>query len=232
MLSAAIRAQNLEILRRGQAVPGHHPKSIRMDLLDPAIDSGDVEFLATIRARIKDNKKWGTTGWFLLYNDIQMRAERQFRANVFRVRDYSRSDTGRYASLTLDVYYSSDSVSRLNASKKQRNMLYVWPEPVSYDPKKEYAFKLNGAEVKLRYLQYFKLPLRDGDKVVLSKGNMDYVVRGKAGGQPVYLVFYGCCGVTPTFTTGSFNKEDQGFAELLLHTLFREAVMPGGQAGK
>ena len=221
-----VRAQKVEELRRGMPLTGRHTIAPDLLLLDPSIDSGQVQFLATLKATLKNDKRWGTDALSAMYEKLMARATWRLKANVYRLSDFVLSDTGAVVSLTLDVYYASESVLRKNALKWERNVLYVWPEPARFDPGVENTVGFNGLKVSLHNRQYIKYLMAEGEKVVLSKGNTDYAIKGAADQQPMFISFHGCCVVIPTFGTGYFIRDKLGYGQLLLLTYFSEAVTP------
>ncbi len=223
----AVRAQKVEELRRGMPLTGRHYIAPDLFLLDPSIDTGQVQFLATLKATLKNDKRWGTDALSAMYEKLMARATWRLKANVYRLSGFVLNDTAAVLSLTLDVYYASDSVLQRNALNWERSVLYVWPEPGRVQSRVENTVVFNGSKVTLHNRQYIRYTRAEGVKVVVCKGNTDYAIKGAAGQQPMFMAFHGCCAVrTSTFGTGYFIRDKPGYGQLLLLTYFTEAVTP------
>jgi hypothetical protein len=216
-------SQKVEILRKADILYKNHNQITGFHFLDPSIDTEKIRFVATIRRKARNT---GVITDFegMCFSIIQYYSEK-LGANSFKIKNYSYSDSSKYVSLTLDTYFSSDSMLLYNNTKKPTNVLYIFPE-YQYS-KNDNTFKFNRQKIKLSEREYFKYCINNTEKICISRGGWveryKKFIEREPDQHSIYLR-YSDGTRFPFYSIGKFSNIEEDFGELLINTLFKTPI--------
>jgi hypothetical protein len=188
--------------------------------LDPSIDTGQIKFVSTITQKYR-NYHHGLFDLRITYDKINSKAIKM-GANSFKLNKYVYYDSAKYFTLALDTYISSDSILSANEEKREANTLYVFPDANNYSSKGKFSFTFNRVHVNLLFGEYFMYNIKNGESVLLAKGDAQKKISWKPDQRPIFLSFTGLS-ILP-FQKGNFAYEASDFGEVLMSTLFKKPV--------
>jgi hypothetical protein len=150
-------------------------------------------------------------------------------ANSFRFLEFKKID-GK-GELTLQAYFTSDSILGVNFQNIAKNRIYVFGDDNLLEGKTQ-GYKINDEKHKIGSGHYAVFDVKIGQEVRISKGGftgMTYYVKGEEGKTSKFYGFSGFgivgggaeissygTGVGVNFTTGKIHHVEQNLALLLL----------------
>jgi len=221
-------AQRVEVLRKSDIVYKKYNPFKGFYMLDSSIDNKGIKYVATIRAKLKKN--WFNTNLIACFEFMYYNCKNKaggLGANSFKLNCFSESDTSKYISLTIDAFFSPDSIIKLNRLKKETNVLYVFPE-IEPSPNKTVSFKFDTHDdIKLHCRECFKYNVKIGEIACVSKGGFageEKCIEGVANRPATYLAFTGFTYGDGNFRTGLVEYKDQDEGELIVKAYFKKLI--------
>jgi hypothetical protein len=204
-------SQNVRIIRKGDF--REFPQSTVFTFLEPIVNTGQIEFVATIEARSKE--KSGTIE--KLYNAIRKRAI-AMGATCYKLNSFSRPDSLKETILVLDCYYAGETVMKFNASNQSLNSIFIIGNENPAD--RPMSFQVNGDPQEVKAGYYFKYVMKEGEEVKINKGGFtgsSVVVKWKPEQQPMFFTLSGFglnsinpsasgAGASVMFNTGKIHR--------------------------
>lgn len=197
------------------------------EYINPTTDTLNYEFIATLKT--KGRKSTADIG--RLYINLSEKA-RIIGANSFKLNSFERNVSQREIELTIDIYFASDSVKRLNRANHAVNVIYLFGDS-NFDTYKTYSFTINDQEKLIHSGQYLEVKLNEGEHVKIRKGGIagsTVTINWENGKSAVYLSLsnFGFGGVAPppgnsgyvvSFYTGKISYLDENIGQLLVNVL-------------
>jgi hypothetical protein len=183
--SGAALSQDIRIINQGDG--RELPVSTIFTFLEPIVNMGQVEFVATIEARIES--KSGALE--KLYSAIRKRAV-GMGATCYKFNAFSRPDSIRETILVLDCYYAGETIMKFNAENQSLNTIFIFGNEAPGD--KSITFHLNGEPKIISGGSYFKYELKDGEEVKINKGGFTgatVFIKWKTNQQPLFYTLSG-----------------------------------------
>jgi hypothetical protein len=224
LFSIKSEAQRVEVLRKSDMIYKKYNTSRGFYFLDSSIDNKDIKYVASIRAKLKKNiLNNNTIGCFeSVYYFIKNKAG-DLGANSFKLDSFYESDTSKYMTLTIDAFFSPDSIIKFNKQLKEKNTLYAFPRVNIRNDST--TFNFDKQQIKLYYKQYFKYNLKVGEIARVNKGGIageQRSIEGVANRPAVYLEF---TGLNPfNITTGNIEEKDPDEGEFLMKVCFKKQI--------
>ena len=194
-------SQNVRIISKGDS--REFPQSTVFTFLEPIVNTGQIEFVATIEARSKE--KSGTIE--KLYTAIRKRAI-AMGATCYKLNSFSRPDSLKETILVLDCYYAGETVMKFNASNQSLNSIFIIGNENPED--RPISFQLNGDPQEVKAGYYFKYVMKEGEEVKINKGGFtgsSVVVKWKPEQQPMFFTLsgFGVNSINPSATGAGAN---------------------------
>jgi hypothetical protein len=133
--------------------------------IEPATDTTNLEFVATIKATGKANGSVQDA-----YFTIREQATKT-GANCFRLSSYTRNDSLHTVTLVLDTYFGNDSVLNANFGRHEESAVFVIGDDNPAEGK-TYTFKVNGNKKTINSGTYFKQIIKEGETIKINKGGI------------------------------------------------------------
>ncbi len=193
--------------------------------IEPQTDSARFAFVATLEVTREEPDADLQT----LYEKLKKKAQK-LGANCFRLR--SHEILSYKTTLTLDVFYGTDSVLEANGENHEKNVVYLFGSSNRKD--NSCTFKLNDEKKELKGGSFYRIPLQVGKQITLSKGGFtgaSVTLTGKEKQPALFLSLTGF-GVGPgpfvpgmsmiAFNTGRIEAMERSFGRLLVTVLAGE----------
>lgn len=154
-------AQTIEVLTKSGIKPDSASKYF--NFLEPATDTSDIKFIATIKAT-GDKKHSGIDELF-----FKIREEALKRGGLFfKLNSYSKTDSTRPAALTLDIYSGTDSAEYRNFDNHEKNVIFIFG--MATKEGKSSSFKISGEKKEIQSGTYYKHSMKENEEVKINKG--------------------------------------------------------------
>jgi len=139
-----------------------HPVQ-KFAFVEPALDTNALVFVATFRARDKIKK----ANIESLYFAIREKAK-EIGTNCYRIRSYTLNVEKNEAVLMLDGYFATDSLLKINTDSHEKNVVFIFGN--EKDDGNSETLKVNGITHEIKSGTFFKVIIKEGETVKLSKG--------------------------------------------------------------
>lgn len=222
-----VYSQNVEIVYQSNLK--NLPEGKMYAFLEPGTDTSKVQFVATIRAKDKNRK----SNIESLYFEIRKQAN-ELGANCYRIKSFKRGGEKDETILVLDCYFASDSLLKINTANHEKNVVFIFgSEREDDDP---VSFKLNGETIDIKAGTYYKIVLKEGVEVKVSKGGFSGAamwLNWEKDKQPSFYALSGFGlngagfqppgGIGVSFNTGRINR----IGNISLGLLFTQLLKQG-----
>jgi hypothetical protein len=154
-------SQKIEVIQKSDLKNFSEGK--KFAFIEPATDTNNLEFVATILARDKNRKSLIEDMYFA----IRERGNKM-GANCYKIRTFNRDTLDSQAVLILDSYLASDSVLAQNTANHEKNVVFIFGN--ERDDDNSIAFNLNGEKKEIKAGTYYKITLNEKEEVKVNKG--------------------------------------------------------------
>lgn len=185
LFSCSAKSQEVEILSKGEIRA--LPESKIFAFLEPIVNTGQIELVATIQAKYKGKDSVMEK----LYFAIRKRAT-AMGATCYKVRSFTQSATGKETVLVLDCYYAGETVMKFNTDNHELNTIFIFGKESPEG--KSVTFRLNGESHEIEGGTYFKYVMKEGEEVKISKGGFTgsaLTINWKPEQQPLFYTLSG-----------------------------------------
>ena len=131
--------------------------------VEPATDTNFLQFVATIRAKDKNKKSVIEN----LYFGIRKQAN-SLGATCFKLKSFTRSDSGNEVILILDCYFAYEATLTTNTDNHEKNSVFIFGGEREDD--KTISATVNGDTKEIKPGTYFKYILKEREELKFSKG--------------------------------------------------------------
>lgn len=157
----AIQAQSVEVINKSQTWQAE--KSSSFDFLKSSTDTSTLEYVATLSISGADKHAKIEA---LFY--AGQKEAKKLGANAFIFKTHTEGIKPRKASLTLDLYFASDSILEYNLSNRDENTIYLFTgEKISDE---NHTIKVNDVKTLLKAGTYIKHQLKEGEQFKINIG--------------------------------------------------------------
>jgi len=162
-LSCSMFAQTVEIVKRGKSTT--HERVTNFEYLEPNTIPKYATFVATLKAT-ENGKDASIPNLFfaLKYKTYQL------QANSFKVIAFVKEKTSNKLELTIDVYYSNDSLLLVNRNNHIKNTVFIFGDDKGDD--ETYSFSINEVEHEIKSGFYYKYVIAKGSQAEISQGKL------------------------------------------------------------
>lgn len=218
-------AQSVEIVSRSNIKLKPYAKDKPSVFIHPKTDTSQLQFLATYKATGNDSLT--IPGDLFLQIKTQARKE---SANCFKLRSFTY-DSIKRPCISIDAYYGSDAVIKINSSNYETNVIYIFsPQKTGSDT---FALKINNETKTFNTATYLKFVLKDGEELKMSKGGFTGAkarLKYQKDKPPLYLMVFGGTslggGPLPppgtigiSFNTGQIREMTDDYGQFLVQIL-------------
>ena len=225
LISLKSFSQAVEIIN--QADIKNLPESIKFAFLEAATDTSEIKYVATILARDKNKK----SNIEFLYSEIRKQANK-LGANCYKLKSFTRGGKRNEAILVLDSYFASDSLLKINTRNHEKNVVFLFGK--EREDEKTITFDLNGEEKEIKAGTFYKIFLKEGENIKVSKGGFAGSVMlliGERDSQPCFYALsgFGLADMSQqssnsiSFNTGGISRIGNISLGLLLTQLLKQA---------
>ena len=213
-------SQDVEIIRAGNIKLPKVKWKENFPLIEKSIDTTSLTFIATYKVSGKINKLNIIDHFYLIHEKAK-----KIGANAYTL-DYYYSDTANNIATTImSTYFVSNAVLIQNDKLKPKNIIYIFGDDKIFLKNKTTSFEVNGVVKEIKNTtEYFKYQLKNGEKVILSKGDAIgpiMTIDGEKDRSALYFRVSGFnAGVQPvpmgvTFNSGQIHPTDKNLSEFL-----------------
>ena len=217
-------SQNVEVLQKSELK--NLPEGKKYAFIEPTTDTSKIEFVATLFAKDKNRKSNIET----LYFAIREQANK-LGANCYKVKLFKRDTLKSETVLILDSYVASESLLNENTTNHEKNVVLIFGGEREDD--KSISFSVNGERKEIKSGTYFKINLKEGEEVKVSKGGFmgaSLWLHRENDKQPAFysLSSFGLADFnqqpsnTISFNTGRINRISNISLGLLLKQLLKQ----------
>lgn len=224
-LGHSMFAQTVEIVKRGKSTT--HERVTNFEYLEPNTIPKNASFVATLKATGSGKEASIPNLFFALkYKTYQL------QANSFKVIAFAKEKTSNKLELTIDVYYSNDSLLLVNRNKHIKNTVFIFGDDKGDD--ETYSFSINEVEHEIKSGFYYKYVIPKGSSAEIGQGKVlttNMNVRWKENSRSQFLSL-SKFGLAPTeesheylsrfFNTDTLNLIGQDLGYLLASLLKRQ----------
>ena len=216
-------SQTIETIKKSEKLFTKKGKDFAF--LESPIDTATLEFVATIKATGRNKKEYISSLYFAI-----MEKAKTMGANSFRMHSFLFNDSSKIYSLSLDTYFSTDSLLQQNFELHEKNMVFIFGDE-KIDGKETQSFKVNGLMKNIKSGTYYREELREGNELKITKGRitgMTVWLNWKPKRQSAFytLTGFGLGGSTVpagvigmSFNTGRLTNIDGNLGTLLTQIL-------------
>jgi anthranilate/para-aminobenzoate synthase component I len=218
-------AQVVEVVKKGKSTP--HERVTNFEYLEPNTIPKDASLVATLKATESGKDATIPNLFFALkYKTYQL------QGNSFKVIAFAKEKTSNKLELTIDVYYSNDSLLLVNRNNHIKNTVFIFGDDKGDD--ETYSFSINEVEHEIKSGFYYKYVLAKGSQAEITQGKLvtnTMYVKWKENKVSQFLSL-SKFGLAPTkeshdylsrfFNMGALNPIDNDLGYLLASLLKRE----------
>jgi hypothetical protein len=189
--------QKVEVLSRTRFAS--HKISASFEYIEAKTPAPLIKPIATIKASGTKNNSSIPNLFFQLQNKAIV-----LGANSFKINSYKRDRRTNEAQMTLDIFFTSDSLLTVNANNHPKNEVFIFGDGEETGDTK--SFNLDQTEIEILPGSYYQFHLRKGDIKELNAGGIlgqSITMRGKEKMHSKYLTVTGY-GLPPDFEESSY----------------------------
>lgn len=164
-------SQRVEVLNKADVK--NLPEGKKFAFIEPETDTSQIQYVATFLAKDKNRKSVIE----ILYFAIREQANK-LGANCYKIKTFARDTLKHESVLILDSYFASENLLSINRTNYEKNVVFIFGAEREDD--KTMSFKLNGESKEIKAGTYYKITLKEGEEVKVSKG-------GAVGGEAMWL---------------------------------------------
>jgi hypothetical protein len=161
--SLTVFSQKVEILNKADVK--NLAESKKFAFVEPATDTGQIQYVATFLAKDKNRKSVIET----LYFAIREQATK-VGANCYKIKSFARDTLKHESVLILDSYFATESLLNANRENYEKNVVFIFG--AERDGEKTMSFNLNGETKEIKSGTYYKISLKEGEEIKVSKGGV------------------------------------------------------------
>jgi hypothetical protein len=187
--------------------------------LDTAINKTKIKFIKTFKYSNKDNAISS------LYTYIRFYALSQ-GANSYSFISFFKDDRTKESTLTLDTYYSCDSIISKCNETQEKNTVYFLSDNLNGN--KSYTFSINNKKKKIKDGNFLKYKISEGETMKFSRNGMSISLSWQQNSPAQFYTFkkgkiangpqsYGS--VSLYIDSGGFLKIEKNLGFLLIKIL-------------
>lgn len=208
-----------------------HPVAEQLFIyMEPTVDTTSIQYIRTFQADGKSRDDISN-----LFQLIRKSAT-SAGANCFKLRSFIRDEKTGAMSLRLAAFRAEQIHLHLILNHQPRNTVFIFSDLLFNSGNQ--VIKINGKKITLNSASYYKLTLKEGEEIAISKGGalgarthitgkgdsmpVCYSVSGFSISQaayPSYYVMFGLMGALAEFSTGSVIPVEPDFGMLLKEIL-------------
>lgn len=162
-ISQSLLAQVVEVVKKGKSTP--HERVTNFEYLEPNTIPKHAFFVATLKATESGKDATIPNLFFALkYKTYQL------QGNSFKVIAFAKEKTSNKLELTIDVYYSNDSLLLVNRNNHIKNAVFIFGDDKGDD--ETYSFSINEIEHEIKSGFYYKYVIPKGSSAEIGQGKV------------------------------------------------------------
>lgn|GEM_PF-1462531 len=156
-------AQVVEVVKKGKSTP--HERVTNFEYLEPNTIPKHASLVATLKAT-ESGKDANIPNLFfaLKYKTYQL------QGNSFKVIAFAKEKTSNKLELTIDVYYSNDSLLLVNRNNHVKNTVFIFGDDKGDN--ETYSFSINEVQHEIKSGFYYKYVIAKGSQAEISQGKL------------------------------------------------------------